>query len=128
MTTAKNVGIWMDNATAHLIEHGKETTEIKTIHSRFTHQEKEKSFRKGESLMHNKERQLQAEYYKDLGEAILHYENVLLFGPTNAKIELMHSLQENHHFDAIKIEAKNAEQMTDNQEIAFVKNYFSRIE
>lgn len=126
MKTTKYLGIWMDNSTAHIIEFGQETAEINIIHSKFTHEEREQSLSKGENRMHNKEQQFQAEYYKELGETIKNYEEVMLFGPTNAKVELMNILKEDHHFDNIKIEVKSADKMTDNQQIAFVKDHFSK--
>lgn len=124
MKTTKQLGIWMDNSTAHIIELGQESTETRIIHSKFTHEEREQSLSKGENRMHNKEQQLQAEYYKELGEVIKNYEQVILFGPTNAKVELMNVLQEDHHFYNIRIDTKSADKMTDNQQVAFVKDYF----
>ena len=38
--------------------------------------------------MHNKEQHEQSDYYKKLGETIKNYTEVLLFGPTDAKVEL----------------------------------------
>jgi len=38
--------------------------------------------------MHNKRQQLHEVYYKEIADVILKYNNVLLFGPTNAKTEL----------------------------------------
>ncbi|MBK8348850.1 MAG: hypothetical protein IPL08_15010 [Saprospiraceae bacterium] len=49
---------------------------------------------------------------------------VLLFGPTDAKAELLHLIQADHHFDKIKFEVKSTDKMTENQENAFVKDYF----
>lgn len=126
MKATKYLGIWMDNSTAHIIEFGQETVETEVINSKFTHEEREQSLSKGENRMHNKEQQLQAEYYKELGELIKNYEEVILFGPTNAKVELMNILKEDHHFDNIKIEVKSADKMTDNQQVAFVKDHFSK--
>ncbi|MFN3490350.1 MAG: hypothetical protein ACK4YV_14515 [Emticicia sp.] len=125
MKTTKYLGIWMDNSMAHIIEFGQETVETNIIYSKFTHQEREQSLVKNENVMHNKEQHLQTEYYKELGELIKKREEVILFGPTNAKVELMNILKEDHHFDNIKIEVKSADKMTDNQRVAFVKDYFS---
>jgi hypothetical protein len=58
MTTTKKLGIWMDHASAHLMEYSDPIiTNIKVSGS--THEEKEKSLQKGEKLMHNKEQQQQ---------------------------------------------------------------------
>jgi hypothetical protein len=126
MTNAIYLGIWMDHSNAHLMEFSPDTIETKTINLEFTHREKEHSLGKSENLMHNKEQHQQAEYYKKLGEVIKNYEDVVLFGPTEAKVELLNTLRADHHFEKIKIETRQADKMTENQQHAFVKNYFSR--
>ena len=119
------LGIWMDHSTANLIEFKTEPMEIKTIDSKFTNQEKEDANDLSEKLMHNKEQHEQADFYKKISEVIRNYDQVLLFGPTDAKKELFNILKENHLFSDIKIEVKNTDKMTTNQQIAFVKNYFA---
>lgn len=57
----------------------------------------------------------------------LNYDNVLLFGPTNAKDELNNYLNKDLHFKNIQITVESADKMTDNQKGAFVKAYFERI-
>ena len=117
----------MDHASAHLIEFTSDQIEPKTIESKFTHDVKEHSLNnKGESHMHVKEQQLQANYYKKLGEEILNYQGVLLFGPTNAKVELFNVLNADRRFADIKIDVQQADKMTENQEQAFVRDYFSQ--
>ena len=81
---------------------------------------------KGESMMLNKQKQQQAAYYKKLGEEIMNYDEVILFGPTNAKVELLNMLQTRLHFKKIKIEVAGADKMTENQQHAFVRDYFSK--
>lgn len=123
MNTAKSVGIWMDHSKAHVMEF---TTAIKTVYieSEFTHADK--NMVKGEKSMHNKEQQLQSEYYKKLENIIKDHEEVLLFGPSDAKLELANLLRANHLYSAIKIDVVQADNMTTNQEHAFVKHHFSR--
>lgn len=123
-TTKKKLGIWMDHSTAHLMEFDKDNIDEKVIASKFTHEEKEHSLGKNEKLMHNKEQHQQSEYYKELGEAIRSYDDVILFGPTDAKSELLNILRADHRFEKIKIETKQADKMTVNQQHAFVKEYF----
>ena len=125
MTNAKNLGIWMDHSSAHLIEFTTDPMETKTIESAFTHEVKEQSFSKGEHLMHNKEQHQESGFYKKLAEIIKGYEKVLLFGPTDAKTELYNILKADHHFEKIKIEVKPADKMTEHQQHAFVKEHFS---
>jgi len=77
-------------------------------------------------MVHSKEQHEQAEYYKTLAEIIEHYESVLLFGPTDAKAELFNILKGDHLFSKIKIEVEHADKMTENQQHAFVKEYFTK--
>ena len=120
------LGIWMNHATAHLIEYTPNTAESETVESTFDQQEKAETGNRSENVMHNKEQQKQRLYYEELAEVIKKYDEVLLFGPTNAKEELHNILKEDHHFDAIKITVEAADKMTENQERAFVRAYFSK--
>jgi hypothetical protein len=125
MQAVKRLGIWMDHSSAHLIEYSNAPMKTKVIESTFTHQERESSLKKGESLMHNKEQQRQGAYYEEIGEVIKQYEEVLLFGPTDAKTELFNLLAEDQHFAKIKMEVKSADKMTKHEEQAFVRSHYS---
>ncbi len=124
MKKVKYLGIWMDHSIAYLMGFSENPTEKRTIESKFTHEEREMSMEKGENRMHNKEQQLQAAYYKELGDVIENYEEVVLFGPTDAKVELFNVLKADHHFDNIKIEVKRTDKMSENQQQAYVRDYF----
>lgn len=125
MNKGKKLGIWMDHSSAHLIEFSAEPTDTKVIQSSFTHEAKEDSMNRSENVMHNKEQHQQSEFYKKLGDAIRAYDEVLLFGPTEAKTELLNALRKDHLFEKIKITVRPAEKMTENQQNAFVRDYFS---
>jgi stalled ribosome rescue protein Dom34 len=125
MKTRKRLGIWMDHSIAHLMEFTNKHFEIKTIESKLHDDVKEETLPKSESLMHNKKKRLLLDYYKKLSEAIKDYEQVILFGPTNAKIEFFDIISEDIRFLKIKFEIKNTDKMTQNQQHAFVKEYFS---
>uniref|UniRef100_UPI00404A1362 hypothetical protein n=1 Tax=Flavobacterium sp. TaxID=239 RepID=UPI00404A1362 len=123
METQKNLGIWMDHATAHLIDlnSGKANH---SIESNFTSEIKEEALTRSEKSMHNKRQQQHEAYYKEIGDEILNYNHVLLFGPTNAKTELKNYLNQDLHFMDIQIDVESADKMTDNEKEAFVKNHF----
>ncbi|MDB5273646.1 MAG: hypothetical protein JWO58_2013 [Chitinophagaceae bacterium] len=125
MKTVNQLGIWMDHANAYFIDPSKEVTEPNTIASTFTHEEKEESLSRSERLMHNKENQQQAEYYKEIGEVIKKYDEIILFGPTTAKSELYNVLNADHHFNHIKITCKQAGKLTHHEQQMYVKEYFS---
>ena len=125
MSNTNKLGIWMDHSEAHLIEFKKESSPLRIINTTFNHEDKESALNRSEQLMHNKRQQQQALFYKKLGNAIMPYDEVLLFGPTDAKTELLNVLQSDLRFEKIEIEVKPADKMTENQKQAFVQKYFS---
>ena len=124
MKTEKKLGIWLDHSQAHFINYHSESEKIETIESDFTHFEKEKSLAKSESGMHNKEQQELGTFFKKIATVIVKYDDVLLFGPTDAKVELFNFLRSDHKYDKIKMEVKDADKMSENEQSAFVKNHF----
>ncbi|OCB78520.1 hypothetical protein [Flavobacterium crassostreae] len=125
MATQKNLGIWMDHATANLIDLNSEKNS-NSIDSKFTTNTKEEVLARSEFTMHNKEEQMTEAFYKEISEKILNYNHVLLFGPTNAKTELQNYLNKDLHFKEIQIDVEAADKMTDNQQNAFVREYFKK--
>jgi stalled ribosome rescue protein Dom34 len=123
MKTQKNAGIWLDHSTANLIDLSSKKNSH-SIASNFTFNTKEEALNKSEKLMHNKRQQMNESYYKEIADEILKYDHVLLFGPTNAKSELLNYLNKDMHFKDIKIEIETADNITDNEKFAFVKNHF----
>jgi stalled ribosome rescue protein Dom34 len=125
MNQIKKIGIFMDHSNAHFMEYSDFPKPHFNIVSKFTHLVKEQSLSgKGENLMHQKEQHQQHEYYNKISDIIRNYESVLLFGPTEAKIELYNLLQTNHLFNNIEITVENTDKMTDNQQHAFVNEFF----
>lgn len=126
MKTTKKLGIWMDHSMAHLMEFTTKHFEIETIKSKLGNEEKIASLAKSENSNFSKEKKQLFDYYKKIGETIKNYKRVILFGPTNAKIELFDLLSEDIRFLKIKFEIKDTDKMTQNQQHTFVKEYFSR--
>jgi hypothetical protein len=120
----KKIGIWMDHSIAHLMDYTSNPFEIKTIETTFTHQDKEKILLKGEIHLHYKEQQEQAKYYKKLIDVVKKYNDVILFGPTDAKTELYNVLNADNRFENIKIQVKQTDKMTAKQQHEFVREYF----
>jgi hypothetical protein len=125
MKTTKNLGIWMDHSSASIMDYSSDPIETVTVLSKFTHEVKKDSLVKGEKIMHNKEQHEQSEYYKKLGETIKNYDDVILFGPTDAKVELLNVLRADNRFAKIKIAIAQKDKMSENQQHTFVKEYFS---
>ena len=124
MKTTKRLGIWMDHSTANLIEFTDDKTETTEIEAQVGEQDEPLNPR-DETMIQNKDQNELSDYYKRISEVIKNYDEVLLFGPTHAKDELNNILKEDHHFDEVKIEIKPADNMTENQQQAFVKEHFN---
>ncbi|MEO9257795.1 MAG: hypothetical protein ABI207_05395 [Crocinitomicaceae bacterium] len=126
MSTKKQLGIWMDHSEANLIEFNNEVAKTTaTIQNTFDHNDMESALNRSEELMHNKRQQHQTAYYKKLEDVIILNNEVILFGPTDAKKELLNMLRTDLRFKDIKIEVESADKMSENQKHAFVKTYFS---
>ncbi|KVV14796.1 hypothetical protein [Flavobacterium sp. TAB 87] len=123
METHKNLGIWMDHVAADLIDISSGTNDH-IIVSDFTFEHKDEALNKSEKTMHNKQRQMQEQYYKKIADVVLKYQHILLFGPTDAKIELHNYLKSDVLFKDIKMDVKETDKMTDPEKEAYVKNHF----
>ena len=120
----KQLGIWMDHSFAFLLELTNDTIVEKRVALGIVLPEKEYDLNKNETLIHNKEQQQQSLYYKKLSDVIRNYQDVVLFGPTDAKNELLNLLKVDHLFENIKIEARHSDKMTVLQMHNFVREYF----
>jgi len=125
MKSQKNLGIWIYHSTAYLIDISEENNDY-SISSKFDFNTKEEALSRSENIMQNKEQQMHEAFYKEISDEISKYAHVLLFGPTNAKSELHNYLNKKLHFKHIKIDVESADNMTDNQKNAFVKNHFNK--
>ena len=124
MNTQKQIGIWMDHSTANLIAFSNDKIVKTKMELIPAFPGSVENLRLNESLMNNKEQNHLSDFYQKLSNVIKDYDEVLLYGPTNAKIELFNQLKQDIHFDRIKIDVQPADKMTDNQQEAFVKKFF----
>ena len=124
MKNIKQLGIWMDHSNAYLMELKNDVIVTKKVFSGLKNHDTEFNFYKGEKLIHKKEQHLQLSYYRKIGEVIKKYQDVVLFGPTDAKNELINLVKTDHLFEDIKIEVKNADKMTEDQMQTFIREYF----
>lgn len=113
----------MDYSSADLIDPDNGKNRI--IQSELSPALKEEALKKGEKHMHQKEQHLQEKYFKEIGNHIQEYDHVLLFGPTDAKVEFHHYLNGETRFKHVKIAVESADKMTENKKKALVKKYFN---
>ncbi len=121
MKNQKKLGIWMDHTMAHIMEFTNEHFEVQTIESEYPHQAQ---FQQAPAITQS-QRHKQYKYYKKLGEIIKDYYQVILFGPTDAKVELFNLLSDDNRFVKIRVEIKETDRMTRNQLHSFVNEYFT---
>ena len=119
------IGVCMDHHNANFICYTNNPTETTTVESDFTNEMKADALGKSENIMHNKEQQQLKDFYKKIITVLKNYDEILLFGPTDAKTELANILSENHYFDKIEINVIPTDKMNENQQHAYVHSYFS---
>lgn len=124
MKKIKKLGVWMDHSNAFIMELKDDTILTNSITSEYSHQETQPNFYKGEKLIHKKEQHLLLSYYKKLGEIIRNFDEVVLFGPTDAKNELFNIIKTDHLFTNISIKVKQSDKLSEQQMQAFVREYF----
>ena len=124
--TTACIGIWMDHSKAHLIEFITPPVQTKALESKFANEQKLHSLGKSENVNHNKEQHQRHEFYKNLINVIRNYDEVVLFGPTDAKVELFNILVADQRFNKIKIEVRQADNMSDPEQHAFVRKHFTK--
>jgi len=125
MTSKNKLGIWMDYSEAHIIADERQDSEAAFIYNTFKHEYMEYAVIKGEELMYQKIQQHLAAYYKKICDVIILYKEVLLFGPTDAKTELLNIVNADLRFENIKVEIQTSDKMTEIQKQTFVQSLFA---
>jgi stalled ribosome rescue protein Dom34 len=127
MKAKRKVGIWLDHATARVIEYNTQEIKAITIKSDLLGLDNQDSSQHSESLLHHKENKKLKAFYKAIIAIVENYDEILLFGPTTAKTELLNLIREEHKYEHLKIENKSAQKMTPPDEHTFVVNHFKTV-
>ena len=131
----RKIGIWIDQKEANIISLIETTIASKTIYSdvetRVRIEGETKQFgRFGDQyLVDEKGKQNRIEEYTNryLGRVMKEIQNadeVMLFGPAQTKSKLEKLILTSQELAAKLTEVKTSEKMTDNQKIAFVKDFY----
>lgn len=127
MKVAKRIGICMDHSAARVMENAGDDFKVQIVEPDLEGLDNHEKLQHSESLLHHKENQSIKSYYKALIEIIRNYDEILLFGPTNAKTELFNLIREDHKYDALKIEIKPTDKMNYEEQHTFMKDHFSKL-
>lgn len=129
MIRSKKLGVCIDDGGPHVIEYA--TGIVKKIHLAplaSTSKVEGDVFKKSESFSYDIEAEQQTHYFEKLKSVITRYDKLLLFGPTNLKVDLYNLLRADNRFAKTSIEIKQTATMTDGQQHDFVKDYFENIQ
>ncbi|MFM9909073.1 MAG: hypothetical protein ACKVOW_06985 [Chitinophagaceae bacterium] len=118
------LGIWMDQTSAHLTNLTVDPVEVVSIESVYTSTHIGNTFHESKRNVEYQKSILQQAFFKQLSDRMLNYDEVLLFGPSNAKSQLLNFFRVEQHINKIKIHVKNATNMTEQQEHAFIRRHF----
>ena len=116
MKIIKKLAIYLDDVVAQLIEFSDDANKKLSIYSEFSIQDKDKILDGTEREMVNMKQHTQKAYFKLMFLPILDFDEVLLFGPTNAKIALLHFLRQDRNFENINFELLPTEKLTEQQQ------------
>jgi len=116
-------GVWLDNHHAMIITNapGNEKGEY-TIQNKI--KAKENHGGGSEHSMNNAKQGDLITYFKSVSHQLLNYDEILIFGPGKSQEQLQNHLREDAHFKNKKITIDTANQLTDPQMIAMVREFF----
>jgi stalled ribosome rescue protein Dom34 len=120
----RQMGIWMDHSIAFLMVLENDKIFETIVEVEVSQLETDYDSGKNEKLANNKAQQFQSHYYKKIIDSIKNYQDVVLFGPTDAKNELLNLFKAEHLPDNINIEIQHSDKMTAIQMQDFVRTYF----
>lgn len=120
--TLAQAGVWLDQRTAIIISRASDTGDFVIQEKLHGHEEQ----RGGSEHTMNSGRQADTQkYFKELANRLTDYSEILVFGPGTAQEQFRNFLGEEAHFDHTKVTLDTAEQQTDSQMIAQVRNFFN---
>lgn len=135
----KKLGIWMDQSRAFLIAcHNKQASLLEEVESPVESKvrypgETDAKIRVGtthaasnnEIKTHNIHQEQVKRYFSLMENKLEGYDDILLFGPGVIKNQFFKQISTNKAFSKVKVHTVDADKMTPNQLIAFVKKHFS---
>lgn len=137
MDTSHNIGIWIDSQKAIIISVNDKESILKKVYSGITGKDKDQQitniYRSGDRSYPN-ERNMEERhsheiknYLEDVvnGLSIDQIDKLVVFGPAFMKTELKKVIDRNKEVSTKLVAVETADSMTDNQTIAWVKDYFN---
>ncbi|MEX1188792.1 MAG: hypothetical protein WED33_05995 [Bacteroidia bacterium] len=131
----QKMGIWIDQSKAALVSVNENKASMRTISSPIEKRTRKDGEGKDfgrfgnqyldpEKRAENKKLQQRNEFLKNVMFELKDVEEFVVFGPAEMKTELRKSIEKDRDLLPKLKSVENAEKMTDNQLIAWVKDYF----
>ena len=125
MKKNKQLSIWMDYSNALLMELYNHMIISKRIAVKPPENDDEKGNEQNLPI-HTKEKiRHQLDYFKEISEVVINYQEVLLFGPTDAKSELLDHMKKDRHFKNIIFQLVDTNKMKEDKIHDFVIQHFN---
>ncbi len=116
-------GIWLDNEKAIIISK-KDENENGDYAIQDKVKAKENQSGGSEHSINNAKQSESLKYFKSISSLLSGYSEILIFGPGQSQEQFQNHLQEDAQFKNKKITIDSAEQLTDPQMIAKVRDFF----
>lgn len=133
----KQTGIWLDSKEANFIE----LVDGDLVNFRHIESDNHKGKAKGgspsgglrggtatgvsEKTLENRRRNEEREYYEEILENVKEADEVVIFGPGEAKDHLLSAIKAHpSHFNSDLMAVLTADKMTENEKVAYVKTFF----
>ncbi len=116
-------GVWLDNDKAIIIT---KTSENENGDYAIQDKVKSKESHSGgsEHSINNAKQSDSLKYFKSIATLLSSYDEILVFGPGKSQEQFQNHLQDDAQFNSKKISIDSAEQLTDPQMIAKVREFF----
>ncbi len=136
----KQAALWLDHSQAHLFGYREgESYLIETIESPLERKPRIEGegndttrfganyYSNNEDRKHNKMQNELASFFSELEGKLKDFDEILLFGPTNAKEQLFNRLSENKSYVSKTFSVESVGKLTENQTLAYVRDFFKAL-
>jgi stalled ribosome rescue protein Dom34 len=123
---SKHTAVWIDHKEAKLFAIDTNTIEHTTVHAPASHIHNKHPRGPFEAKAHPNDAKI---FFHDIAQLLANSEEILVVGPSTAKLELLRYLHAHAHVIESKIVGvETVDHPTDGQLVAYAKKYFARVD
>lgn len=117
----QEAGVWMDNNKASVITRDSAANDFAILQ---TIKSDDNRGGGSEHSMNNAKQGNNTKFFKSISALLHEYDNLLIFGPGKAQEQFKNHLETDAQFSKKKISIDSADQLTEPQMVAQVRNFF----